>query len=168
MGNTDEKVGVVVYQTWFETAAKLGQAEQEKAIMQILRYGFYGEKPDNPDGSPLDLLFCSWAPLVDAALKRRKGGAPIGNQNAKGHGAPIGNKNAAGHKGSGGRPKKLQTTNKQPFNKNININKNINNNTPSSCGSDEPPTTADGVCEDEEDYVEIDPTEWLREHGYDV
>ena len=115
------KETVIIYQTWYENAGKLGTERQNKAIIQIVRYGLYGEIPDNSDDLHLDLLLTDWMPLVDAAKEHRKGGAPKGNQNAKGHGAPKGNRNA----------KKEKQTTKQTtlnVNGNENDNKNVNSN----------------------------------------
>ena len=150
---------VIIYQSWFETALKLGDEKQRKAIMQILNYGFYGTIPDNSADLSLDLLFNSWRPLVDAAERHRRGGAPKGNQNAKGHGAPKGNKNAS----------KNKQQNKQPFNGNCNCNGNGNYNNglssdPSKEGSDsdlERSETEDGeVWEDPQVAFE----KWKKKH----
>ena len=150
---------VIIYQSWFETAQKLGAEKQRKAIMQILNYGFYGTIPDNSADLSLDLLFNSWRPLVDAAERHRRGGAPKGNQNAKGHGAPKGNKNAS----------KNKQLNKQPFNGNCNCNGNGNYNNglssdPSKEGSDsdlEKSETEDGeVWEDPQVAFE----KWKKKH----
>lgn len=150
---------VIIYQSWFETAKKLGAEKQRKAIMQILNYGFYGTIPDNSADLSLDLLFESWRPLVDAAERHRRGGAPKGNQNAKGHGAPKGNKNAS----------KNKQQNKQPFNGNCNCNVNGNYNNglssdPSKEGSDsdlERSETEDGeVWEDPQVAFE----KWKKKH----
>ena len=150
---------VIIYQSWFETALKLGAEKQRKAIMQILNYGFYGTIPDNSADLSLDLLFNSWRPLVDAAERHRRGGAPKGNQNAKGHGAPRGNKNAS----------KNKQQNKQPFNGNCNCNGNGNYNNglssdPSKEGSDsdlERSETEDGeVWEDPQVAFE----KWKKKH----
>lgn len=150
---------VIIYQSWFETAQKLGAEKQRKAIMQILNYGFYGTIPDNSADLSLDLLFESWRPLVDAAERHRRGGAPKGNQNAKGHGAPKGNKNAS----------KNKQLNKQPFNGNCNCNGNGNYNNglssdPSKEGSDsdlEKSETEDGeVWEDPQVAFE----KWKKKH----
>ena len=125
----DEKnESVIIYQTWFESAALLGEEKQIKALMQIINYGIYGTVPDNPDDPMMQMLLMNWMPLVDAQKKRRKGGAPKGNQNAKGNkgGAPKGNQNA--------RKKQLNKTT-QPFNVNGNGNGNVNANynDPSLC-----------------------------------
>lgn len=150
---------VIIYQSWFETAQKLGAEKQRKAIMQILNYGFYGTIPDNSADLSLDLLFNSWRPLVDAAERHRRGGAPKSNQNAKGHGAPKGNKNAS----------KNKQQNKQPFNGNCNCNGNENYNSglssdPSKEGSDsdlERSETEDGeVWEDPQVAFE----KWKKKH----
>ena len=94
----DKNEYVIIYQTWFENAAKLGTEKQTKALMQIIRYGLYDEVPNNSDDLYLDLLLSDWMPLIDASKKKRKGGAPKGNRNAKGHGAPKGNSNASKNK----------------------------------------------------------------------
>lgn len=113
-----ELTSVLVYQSWYEAAGVLGEEKQVKAMMQIIRYGLYQEKPDNEDDPALKALMMSWIPLVDSNRKKRKGGAPKCNQNAKGHGAPIGNTNA----------KKTNNQNKQPYNVNANVNGNANAN----------------------------------------
>lgn len=113
MLNSNESL--VIYQTWFENAGKLGEEKQAKAMMQIIRYGLYGEVPDNSDDICLDLLLTDWIPLVDASKKKRRGGAPKGN------------KNAVGNKGGSGRPKK-HNQKTQPFNVNGNVNVNNNDN----------------------------------------
>lgn len=111
------KETVIIYQTWYENAGKLGTERQNKAIIQIVRYGLYGEVPDNSDDLHLDLLLTDWMPLVDAAKEHRKGGAPKGNQNAK------------GNRGGPGRPKKTQPKNTTlNVNGNENDNKNVNSN----------------------------------------
>lgn len=111
------KETVIIYQTWYENAGKLGTERQNKAIIQIVRYGLYGEIPDNSDDLHLDLLLTDWMPLVDAAKEHRKGGAPKGNQNAK------------GNRGGPGRPKKTQPKNTTlNVNGNENDNKNVNSN----------------------------------------
>ena len=122
----DEKnESVIIYQTWLESSALLGEEKQMEALMQIIHYGIYGKVPENPDDPIMQMLLMNWMPLVDAQKKRRKGGAPKGNQNAKGHGAPKGNKNA----------QKTNNKNKQPFNVkgNGNGNVNANDNDPSLC-----------------------------------
>ena len=122
----DEKnESVIIYQTWLESSALLGEEKQMEALMQIIHYGIYGKVPENPDDPIMQMLLMNWMPLVDAQKKRRKGGAPKGNQNAKGHGAPKGNKNA----------QKTNNKNKQPFNVNGNGNGNVNanDNDPSLC-----------------------------------
>ena len=124
----DKNESVVIYQTWLESAALLGEEKQIEALMQIIHYGIYGTVPDNPDDPMMQMLLMNWMPLVDAQKKRRKGGAPKGNQNAKGNkgGAPKGNQNA--------RKKQLNKTT-QPFNVNGNGNGNVNANynDPSLC-----------------------------------
>ena len=161
---------VIIYQSWFETAQKLGPEKQQQAIMQILNYGFYGTVPDNHGDLCMDLLFNSWCPLVDAAERHRRGGAPKGNQNAK------------GHKGAGGRPKKTPEEKLQPklqpFNENGNSNVNENENKrdgltpPLSEGEGEATALPGAVGEEEEEWEWGDPLEqleeWKREHEQSV
>ena len=113
----------------------------------------------------MDLLFNSWCPLVDAAIRHRKGGAPKGNQNAK------------GNKGGPGRPKKTQPKT-QPFNENDNSNVNENENKrdgltpPLSEGEGEATALPGAVGEEEEEWKWGDPLEqleeWKREHEQSV
>ena len=139
----DKNESVVIYQTWLESAALLGEEKQIEALMQIINYGIYGTVPDNPDDPMMQMLLMNWMPLVDAQKKRRKGGAPKGNQNAKGNkgGAPKGNQNA--------RKKQLNKTT-QPFNVNGNGNGNVNANynDPSLC------LCPEGQASEEEQSVE--------------
>lgn len=149
-----DKETVIIYQTWYENAGKLGTERQNKAIIQIVRYGLYGEIPDNSDDLHLDLLLTDWMPLVDAAKEHRKGGAPKGNQNAKGHGAPKGNRNA----------KKEKQTTKQTtlnVNGNENDNKNVNSNEHEASASD----TLEAVGSEPVDGVEYTGEELLRMRG---
>lgn len=150
---------VIIYQSWFETAQKLGAEKQRKAIMQILNYGFYGTIPDNSADLSLDLLFNSWRPLVDAAERHRRGGAPKGNQNAKGHGAPKGNKNAS----------KNKQQNKQPFNGNCNCNGNGNYNNglssdPSKEGSDSDLERSETEDEEVWEDPQVAFEKWKKKH----
>lgn len=139
----DKNESVVIYQTWLESAALLGEEKQIEALMQIINYGIYGTVPDNPDDPMMQMLLMNWMPLVDAQKKRRKGGAPKGNQNAKGNkgGAPKGNQNA--------RKKQLNKTT-QPFNVNGNGNGNVNANYNDPSLSLSP----DGQAREEEQSVE--------------
>lgn len=72
---------VIIYQTWWENSAKLGEEKQNKVIRQIIEYGLYGTIPNNETGSPEDLLFCSWQPLVDSYKRNRA----YGKMGGRGH-----------------------------------------------------------------------------------
>lgn len=145
----DENGAVIIYQSWFENAAKLGEEKQTKVIMQIIRYGLYGDVPDNSNDICLDLLFTDWRPLVDAVKRKRKGGAPKGNKNAKGNGAPNGNQNA----------KKTNNKNKQPLNVNVNVNDkgNVNDNDIMAL-----PSVDALAIDDAKDTTLVEP-EWMKE-----
>ena len=88
----------VFYDSFYKSAEIFGEEKLIKAIMQIVKYGLYGVVPDNSDDQILQALMINWMPLVDAGQQKKKGGAPNGNQNAKGKGAPKGNRNAAKNK----------------------------------------------------------------------
>ena len=139
---TSANESVVIYQTWLENAAKIGPERQTKAMMQIINYGIYGIVPDNSDDLCLDLLLSDWMPLVDAQKIRRKGGAPKGNQNAK------------GNKGGTGRPKKTQPKNTTL---NVNENGNVNNNDNSHSAVGAPAVGGAG------DTTLNEEPEWMKE-----
>lgn len=143
----DENESVIIYQTWFESVGLLGKDKQIKAMMQIIRYGLYGEVPDNSDDVVLQAVMMTWFAQVDAQKKKRKGGAPKGNQNAK------------GNKGGTGRPKK-HNSKTQPFNVNGNVNDNGNvinndNNLP-SVGSPAFGEAENTTSEEEPDWLRKD------------
>lgn len=143
----DENESVIIYQTWFESVGLLGKDKQIKAMMQIIRYGLYGEVPDNSDDVVLQAVMMTWFAQVDAQKKKRKGGAPKGN------------KNAVGNKGGTGRPKK-HNSKTQPFNVNGNVNDNGNvinndNNLP-SVGSSAFGEAENTTSEEEPDWLRKD------------
>lgn len=143
----NENESVIIYQTWFESVGLLGKDKQIKAMMQIIRYGLYGEVPDNSDDVVLQAVMMTWFAQVDAQKKKRKGGAPKGNQNAK------------GNKGGTGRPKK-HNSKTQPFNVNGNVNDNGNvinndNNLP-SVGSPAFGEAENTTSEEEPDWLRKD------------
>ena len=143
----DENESVIIYQTWFESVGLLGKDKQIKAMMQIIRYGLYGEVPDNSDDVVLQAVMMTWFAQVDAQKKKRKGGAPKGN------------KNAAGNKGGTGRPKK-HNSKTQLFNVNGNDNDNGNvitndNNLP-SVGSSAFGEAENTTSEEEPDWLRKD------------
>lgn len=143
----NENESVIIYQTWFESVGLLGKDKQIKAMMQIIRYGLYGEVPDNSDDVVLQAVMMTWFAQVDAQKKKRKGGAPKGN------------KNAVGNKGGTGRPKK-HNSKTQPFNVNGNVNDNGNvinndNNLP-SVGSPAFGEAENTTSEEEPDWLRKD------------
>lgn len=123
----DDYEGVAVYQTWYEGAELLGEEFKLKAMDAIIRYGLYGEKNDHSIDDPvLEALLRTWRAQVDFQKKTTKGGAPKGNQNAK------------GNKGGTGRPKKTQPKNTTLINKEkVNENDNkVNSNLLEASASD--------------------------------
>ncbi len=65
------------------------ESDKVKFIDAVMRYAFFGEEPDLPEY--LDSMFDLAKPNIDQSVKNalqgtvngRKGGAPIGNQNAR-------------------------------------------------------------------------------------
>lgn len=142
-----ENESVIIYQTWFESVALLGVDKQVKAMMQIIRYGLYGEMPDNSDDVVLQAVMMTWFAQVDAQKKHKKGGAPKGNKNAK------------GNKGGPGRPKKTQPKNTTlNVNGNVNGNGNANNNDHNlpTVGSLAPDNAGNSTLEGEPDWMRGD------------
>ena len=142
-----ENESVIIYQTWFESVALLGADKQVKAMMQIIRYGLYGEMPDNSDDVVLQAVMMTWFAQVDAQKKHKKGGAPKGNKNAK------------GNKGGPGRPKKTQPKNTTlNVNGNVNGNGNANNNDHNlpTVGSLAPDSAGNSTLEGEPDWMRGD------------
>lgn len=76
---------MVFYKSWYETASDEGEEFRNKIINQILRYGFYGEIPDNTDDGMARIMFKDARPLIDANIKKRvdgaKGGRPKKEKN---------------------------------------------------------------------------------------
>ncbi len=69
---------------WTESAqVHMGREAADKLALQILHYALDGEIPDNSDNYIMELEFSRVKPLIDAELKKHRGGAPLGNQNAK-------------------------------------------------------------------------------------
>ena len=64
----DKNESVVIYQTWLESAALLGEEKQIEALMQIINYGIYGTVPDNPDDPMMQMLLMNWMPLVNCLI----------------------------------------------------------------------------------------------------
>lgn len=140
-----ENESVIIYQTWFESVALLGEAEQVKAMMQIIRYGLYGEMPDNSDDVVLQAVMMTWFAQVDAQKKHKKGGAPKGNKNAK------------GNRGGPGRPKKTQ-----PKNTTLNVNGNVNGNGNANNNDHNLPTVGSPAIDEAGNATLEGEPDWIR------
>lgn len=92
----------VFYESFYTSANMFGKEFLSRAIMQIVNYGLYNTEPDNTGDPMMAALWLNWKPLLDATRQKKKGGAPAGNTNAK------------GHRGAGGRPKKEDEKKLQP------------------------------------------------------
>lgn len=140
-----ENESVIIYQTWFESVALLGTDKQVKAMMQIIRYGLYGEMPDNSDDVVLQAVMMTWFAQVDAQKKHKKGGAPKGN------------KNANGNRGGPGRPKKTQ-----PKNTTINVNGNVNGNGNANNNDHNLPTVGSPAIDEAGNATLEGEPDWIR------
>ena len=140
-----ENESVIIYQTWFESVALLGTDKQVKAMMQIIRYGLYGEMPDNSDDVVLQAVMMTWFAQVDAQKKHKKGGAPKGNKNAK------------GNRGGPGRPKKTQ-----PKNTTLNVNGNVNGNGNANNNDHNLPTVGSPAIDEAGNATLEGEPDWIR------
>lgn len=140
-----ENESVIIYQTWFESVALLGADKQVKAMMQIIRYGLYGEMPDNSDDVVLQAVMMTWFAQVDAQKKHKKGGAPKGNKNAK------------GNRGGPGRPKKTQ-----PKNTTLNVNGNVNGNGNANNNDHNLPTVGSPAIDEAGNATLEGEPDWIR------
>lgn len=182
----NEPGSFLFFRSFYETVKELNERDRNRALNQIIEYAFDGKIPDNSDSALLRLFAINWMPLIDADLRRQKGGAPKGNQNAKGNGAPKGNKNASKKTNNQTNNKQTtnQTTNKQPSNNN-NDNDTDNNSdsdidivadksatglTPFSSLGEERAIAQEAETSDEEwvfdpEVAEQEYLEWKRKNG---
>jgi hypothetical protein len=73
---------MVFYSSWYETAEKRGDAFRDKMINQIIRYGLYGEIPDNSDDDIANMMFEMAKPNIDTNIKKKIGGSKGGRKAA--------------------------------------------------------------------------------------
>ena len=86
-----EYKSMVFYSSWYETASKHGSEFRNNIVDQLLRYGLYGELPDNSSDPVMEMMFEMAKPNIDANIKKkidgakggRKPGGQPGNTNAK-------------------------------------------------------------------------------------
>ncbi len=157
MENSEQKNNgsFVFYDSFYKSAEIFGEEKLIKAIMQIVKYGLYGIRPDNSDDKILEALMINWMPLVDAGQQKKKGGAPKGNQNAK------------GNRGGPGRPKKKNTTKTQPSDVDHDVDHDVDVDhdlSPSSSSSEEESIrgSLEGCVEEEKYDLDAEFAEWER------
>lgn len=114
-------------------------------MMQIIRYGLYGEMPDNSDDVVLQAVMMTWFAQVDAQKKHKKGGAPKGNKNAK------------GNRGGPGRQKKTQ-----PKNTTLNVNGNVNGNGNANNNDHNLPTVGSPAIDEAGNATLEGEPDWIR------
>lgn len=115
---------MVFYASWYKAADDLGEEFRNKMINQLLRYGLFGDVPDNSNDIVADMMFKMAKPNVDSNIKKkidgRKGGRKPGNKDKDKKPETSGLSNANGN-----------------GNANANANGNVNGNALPS--SDHPP-----------------------------
>lgn len=107
---------VTFFKSQFDAILKLPEKdEQLNMFIAVFNYMFYGIEPDFSEAPYLDGMFISWLPVFNKSAEYRriarengkKGGAPVGNQNARKHETTTGlngnklNKNKNENKGEG-------------------------------------------------------------------
>lgn len=95
---------MVFYKSWYENASEQGDKFRDKMLNQILKYGLYGEEPDNGDDPVANMMFKMAKPNIDSNIQKRINGQ------------------------RGGRPKKNHTKTTGLSNDNVNANVNANDN----------------------------------------
>lgn len=82
---------MVFYASWYQNADAIGKEFRDKMLNQLIRYGLFGEIPDNSDDPIADMMFKMAKPNIDSNIKKkidgrkggRKPGGQSGNTNAK-------------------------------------------------------------------------------------
>lgn len=124
----------IVYESWMKMAEAAGGKQlQSEVVLALLRYAFYDEVPEYEIGSKEYLIFMNGLQMIEADRRKKNGGAPIGNANAKKK-QPT----ETTSKTTSKQPTKTtqKTTYKQPKNNpktnndNGNVNDNVTVNTP--------------------------------------
>lgn len=95
---------MVFYASWYENAEKHGAKFRDKMLNQLLRYGLFGELPNNSTDPVADMMFGMAKPNIDSNIQKRIDGR------------------------KGGRPKKNHTKTTGLSNGNVNVNVNDNDN----------------------------------------
>ena len=108
---------VTVFKSQFDAIDML-PTDKEQLLMYraVLNHQFYGLEPDFSDAPYLAALYSSWLPVLDKSKELRR----IARENGKKGGAPIGNQNARKNKTTGGLiDNKLKENKKEKENLNI-------------------------------------------------
>ncbi len=128
----------IFYKSFYDAISLLEDDESKiRVIEAVCDYVFNDSLEKSKELNKAEHIFFTMAtPLIDANNRNYengcKGGAPKGNQNARGHGAPIGNQSAKGYGApKGNQNAKKQTNNlenKQTTNDNDNVKEKVNLN----------------------------------------
>ena len=117
------------FASYYEAIAELDDKTRLKVYDMICRYALYGEIIDSEN--PIEKsLFTVIKPVIDAGEKRGRGGAPVGNQNARKTTKKQLKKQPENNSKTTQNNAKttIETTVETTETNNININKNINKN----------------------------------------
>ena len=144
------------FASYYEAIAELDDKTRLKVYDMICRYALYGEiiESENPIEKS---LFTVIKPVIDAGEKRGRGGAPVGNQNARKTTKKQPKNNLKTTQNNA--KTTIETTNiniNKNINKNININKNKNIN--SKRGGFTPPTLSEvqAYCKERNNNVDAE------------
>ena len=122
------------FASYYEAIAELDDKTRLKVYDMICRYALYGEiiESENPIEKS---LFTIIKPFIDSSEKRRSGGAPLGNKNAKKKKQPI-----ETTENNVKQPIETTIETTETNNKNMNKNKNMKEN---KRGGFAPPTLSE-------------------------
>lgn len=87
---------MVFYASWYENADEQGEEFRNKVVNQLLRYGLYGEEPDNKADPLANMMFKMAKPNIDSNIQKRIAGRKGGRskKSALTSGLSNGNVNA--------------------------------------------------------------------------
>jgi hypothetical protein len=118
---------VTFFKSQFDAILKLPEKdEQLNMFIAVFNYMFYGIEPDFSDAPYLDGMFISWLPVFNKSAEYRR----IARENGKKGGAPVGNQNARKHETTSG-------LNGNKLNKNENKGEGYDNEDPAVSYRDE-------------------------------
>ena len=90
--NKVERKSFLFYESYRDVAHKLPEKERLGFYEMLIEFGLTGTEPQDIKNPLIDMAFTVIKPIIRANIQNYingcKGGAPAGNQNAKGFGRP--------------------------------------------------------------------------------